>query len=217
MRKVVLVLFVLLSWFCKGQEYDFQQLCMDCVEQNGFYCGDDPANWTQYAPMGCVQNDWINDGWVDCIDAGDEGDDVVPTSPEACAPPMEECDTVYVEIPVIEYEYIYETDTVIEIETVIETEYIYNTDTVYADVLDTMFIDVIEYVEIFVIDTIIDYIEVIQTEYIDCETGMPCNSSMQEILEKSENDGRMYNILGQPIRRPESIYIHDGKIKYIMN
>ena len=101
----------------------------------------------------------------------------------------------------------------------------------YEDVLDTLFIDVIEYVdvvvydtiieteyvEIFVIDTVIDYIEVIQTEYIDCETGMPCNSSMQEILEKSENDGRMYNILGQPIRRPESIYIHDGKIKYIMN
>jgi len=225
MRKVVLVLFVLLSWFCKGQEYDFQQLCMDCVEQNGFFCGDDPSNWTQYSPNGCVPNGqgglfYLNDGWQDCVDGSDE-EDAVPTPPEVCAPPMEECDTVYVEIPVIEYEYIYETDTVVEIETVIETvietEYIYVTDTVYADVLDTMFIDVIEYVEIFVIDTIIDYIEVIQTEYIDCETGMPCNSSMQEILEKSENDGRMYNILGQPIRRPESIYIHDGKIKYIMN
>ena len=42
-----------------------QSLCEQCVEQNGFYCGDDPANWTQYAPMGCVQNSWINDEWED--------------------------------------------------------------------------------------------------------------------------------------------------------
>jgi hypothetical protein len=94
-----------------------------------------------------------------------------------------------VEVPVIEY-----VDTVIY-ETITETEY----------------------VEIFVVDTVIDYIEIIQTEYVDCETGMPCNFNIPEILEKSENDGRMYNILGQPIRRPESVYIHDGKIKYMQN
>ena len=271
MKKLFIILFAFVGSFAYSQDYDFQQLCIDCAEANGFYWGDDPANWTQYAPMGCVQTSWINDGWVDCIDATDEGDDVVPTTLDDCAPPVEECDTIYVEIPVIEYEYIteyiYETDTIIEevevpfyiYETIIQLdtinqteyitqivvdtfevevmvpEYIYVTDTVYVyeDVLDTLFVDVIEYVEvvtydtiieteteyveIFVIDTIIDYIEVIQTEYIDCDTGMPCNSSMQEILDKSKNDGRMYNILGQPIRRPESIYIQDGKIKYILN
>jgi len=214
MRKSIFILFVLLSWLCKGQGYDFQQLCLDCVAQGGFYCGDDESNWTQYAPMGCVQAGWINDSWEDCVDASDENG-AVPTSPEACAPPVEECDTIYVEIPIIQYEYIYETDTIIEFETVIETEYVYITDTVtvYEDVLDTMFVDVIEYVEIFVTDTIVEF----ETEYLDCETGMPCNTSIPETLEKSENDGRMYNILGQPIRRPESIYIHDGKIKYMMN
>ena len=212
--KKLFILFVFIGSFVNAQGYDFQELCLACAEAGGFYCGDDPANWTQYAPMGCVQAGWINDSWEDCVDASDENG-AVPTSPEDCAPPPQECDTVYVEIPVIEYEYIYETDTIIEVETVIETEYVYITDTVtvYEDVLDTMFIDVIEYVEIFVIDTIIEF----ETEYLDCETGMPCNTSIPEILEKSENDGRMYNILGQPIRRPESIYIHDGKVKYIMN
>ena len=258
MRKVVFVLFILLSWFCKGQDYDFQELCLECAASGGFFCGDDPANWTQYSPDGCVIPQWINDNYIDCVDASDE-DGAVPTSPLDCAPPPLDCDTIFIDIPIIEYIYeidtvevpffIYETefvfDTIVETEYItqividtfeVETlvpEYIYVTDTVYVyeDVLDTLFIDVIEYVdvvvydtiieteyvEIFVIDTIIDYIEVIQTEYIDCDTGMPCNSSMQEILEKSENDGRMYNILGQPIRRPESIYIQDGKIKYIMN
>jgi hypothetical protein len=214
MRKSIFILFVLLSWFCKGQGYDFQQLCLDCATQGGYYCGDDPANWTQYAPDGCVQTAWLNDSWEDCVDAGDENG-AVPTTPLDCAPDEIPCDTIFVDIPVIEYEYIYETDTIIQIETVIEVEYTYITDTVtvYEDVLDTMFIDVIEYVEIFVIDTIVEF----ETEYLDCETGMPCNTSIPEILEKSENDGRMYNILGQPIQRPESIYIHDGKLKYILN
>tara|TARA_R100000808_G_C2130771_1_gene140023 strand:+ start:739 stop:1524 length:786 start_codon:yes stop_codon:yes gene_type:complete len=261
MRKVLFVLLALLSFVLKGQDYDFQQLCMDCVEVEGYYCGDDPSNWTQYSPNGCVINSWLNDGWVDCVDAGDENG-AVPTSPEECAPPPPECDTVYVEIPVIEYVDVFITDTIevevpfyiyetiIQLDTIIETEYItqivvdtfevevmvpeyvYVTDTLWMEgALDTLFIDVIEevevtiydtiveteYIEIFVVDTVIDYIEVIQTEYIDCDTGMPCNSSIQEILEKSENDGLMYNILGQPIRRPESIYIQDGKIKYIMN
>ena len=261
MRKVLFVLLALLSFVLKGQDYDFQQLCMDCVEVEGYYCGDDPSNWTRYSPNGCVINSWLNDGWVDCVDAGDENG-AVPTSPEECAPPPPECDTVYVEIPVIEYVDVFITDTIevevpfyiyetiIQLDTIIETEYItqivvdtfevevmvpeyvYVTDTLWMEgALDTLFIDVIEevevtiydtiveteYIEIFVVDTVIDYIEVIQTEYIDCDTGMPCNSSIQEILEKSENDGLMYNILGQPIRRPESIYIQDGKIKYIMN
>ena len=244
MKKYIVVLFMLLSWCLKSQDYDFQELCIACSEQEGFYCGDDPANWTQYAPDGCVQNSWLNDGWEDCVDAGDENG-AVPTSPLDCAPPIPECDTVYVnvEVPFYIYETIIQLDTIVETEyitnIVIDTfevevmvpEYVYVTDTVYADVLDTMYIDVIEYIEVvvfdtiteveyvefFVTDTVIEYIEVIETEYIDCETGMPCNSSIGEILEKSENDGLMYNILGQPIRRPQSVYIQDGKIKYIMN
>tara|TARA_R110001583_G_scaffold109576_2_gene258382 strand:- start:2993 stop:3625 length:633 start_codon:yes stop_codon:yes gene_type:complete len=208
-------------------------MCVACAESNGYYCGDDPANWTQYAPLGCVQEAWLNDGWEDCVDAEDENG-AVPTTIEECAPEEVPCDTVYVDIPVIEYEYITEYDTIVEYETIIETqyitqividtlevevfvpEYIYVTDTVYADVLDTMYIDVIEYVEVIVYDTIVEveYVEFIVTEYIDCNSGLPCNSGIEEILDKSNQTGLMYNILGQPIKRPESIYIEDGKIKY---
>ena len=271
MKKLFIILFAFVGSFVNAQDYDFQELCIACAEQNGYYCGDDPANWTQYAPNGCVPNGqgglfYLNDGWEDCVDASDENG-AVPTPIEECAPPAEECDTVYVEIPVIEYEYIYETDTIIEevevpfyiyetiieFDTIVETEYItqivvdtvieevevfvpeyiYVTDTVYADILDTMYIDVIEYVEvvvydtiveieteyveIFVVDTVVEYIEVINTEYIDCDSGLPCNSGMEEILDKSNQTGLMYNLLGQPIKRPESIYIEDGKIKYILN
>ena len=176
MKKYIIILFVLISWFAKGQDYE--QLCLDCAEQNGFYCGDDPANWTQYAPMGCVQNSWINDGWEDCIDAGDENG-AVPTSVEDCAPPELECDTVYVEIPVIEYEYI--------------TEYIYEVDTVYVDIINWF------------------------PEYVDCETMLPCSIGMQEVLKKSINTGLIYNLQGQNIRKPEGIYIEEGKIKYKIN
>ena len=208
MKKLISIV-ILFSSYAFSQGYDFQQLCLDCAEQNGFYCGDDPSNWTQYSPNGCVPNGegglfYLNDGWDDCVDASDE-QDAEPTSPDECAPPEEECDTVYVEIPVIEYEYIYETDTIIEYETVIQTEYIYVTDTVYADVLDTMFIDVIEYVEIVV------------EEYVDCETGLPCNTGMQEVLDKSLNTGLMYNLQGQIIRKPEDIYIEGGKVKFKIN
>lgn len=310
MKKLLIILFVFISSFSFSQGYDFQAICLACAEAEGYYCGDDPANWTQYAPNGCVQTSWLNDGWEDCIDASDENG-AVPTTPEDCAPPVEPCDTVYVDIPVIEYitEYIYEIDTIVEevevpffvyetiiqFDTIVETEYITNividtiidlqldtiynteyitqivvdtvieevevlvpeyiyvTDTVYAEVLDTMFIDVIEYVdvvvydtiveteieyveffvtdtiiqydtiinteyiEIIVVDTIIEYVEIINTEYIDCDSGLPCNSGMEEILDKSNQTGLMYNMLGQPIKRPESIYIEDGKIKYILN
>ena len=46
--------------------------CEACVVNGGFYCGDDPANWTSYAPEGCVPDYYINDGWEDCVDASDE-------------------------------------------------------------------------------------------------------------------------------------------------
>jgi hypothetical protein len=180
-----------------------------------------------------VINGWLNDGWEDCVDATDENG-AVPTTDEECGPPEPNgCDTVYVEVPVVEY--IYETDTleipfyvyetIIQFDTIIETEfitnividtivdvlfdtiynteyitqividtvveeievlvpeYIYVTDTIYAEVLDTMFIDVveevevivydtiveteIEYVEFFVTDTIVEYDTIVNTEYIE--------------------------------------------------
>tara|TARA_R100000655_G_scaffold105330_1_gene153434 strand:- start:4342 stop:5157 length:816 start_codon:yes stop_codon:yes gene_type:complete len=270
MKKLLIILFAFTGSFINAQGYDFQQLCVDCANADGYYCGDDPANWTQYAPMGCVQNSWINDEWEDCVDASDENG-AVPTTLEDCAPPVEECDTVYVEIPVIEYEYIYETDTIteteyitdtvevevpfyiyetiIQLDTIIQTEYItqivvdtfevevmvpeyiYVTDTLWMDgALDTMYVDVIEYVEvividtvveteyveIFVVDTVVEYIEVINTEYVDCDTGMPCNSGMEEIINKSIDTGLLYDLTGRVIRKPEGIYIEGGKIKYLL-
>ena len=256
MKKYIIILFAFIGSFANAQEYDFQELCLACAEAEGYYCGDDPANWTQYAPMGCVQNSWLNDGWVDCIDAGDENG-AVPTSPEDCAPPPPPpCDTVYVDIPVIEIVtveievpfYIYETviqfDTIVETEYItnividtfeIETfvpEYIYITDTVfvYEDVLDTLYIDVIEYVdvivydtivetqteyiEIFVVDTVVEYIEVVNTEYIDCDSGLPCNSGIQELIDKSLQNSVIYNLQGQAILTREGLYIENGKIYY---
>jgi len=247
MKRILSILFFISS-FAFGQ-YDFQQLCLQCAESGGFYCGDDPANWTQYAPDGCVQASWINDGWEDCVDATDENE-AVPTSPLDCIPPPPECDTVYVtdfqidtlEIPFYIYETIIQLDTIIETEYItqividtveIETlvpEYIYITDTVtvYEDVLDTLYVDVIEevevivfdtiieteYVEFFITDTVVEYQDVIITEYIDCATGLPCNSGIEEVIDKSMQSNLIYNIYGQVIRKPEGIYIENGKIKY---
>jgi len=292
--KKLLGLFLFLSSFAFSQT-----LCEQCAEAEGYFCGDDPVNWTQYAPDGCVQNSWLNDGWEDCVDATDENG-AVPTTIEDCAIYGEECDTTYIEIPVVEY--IYETDTlevpfyvyetIIQFDTIIETEfitnividtivdvqfdtiynteyitqividtiieevevlvpeYIYVTDTVYAEVLDTMFIDVIEevevivydtiveteieyveffvtdtiveydtivnteYIEVVVIDSIIEYIEIINTEYIDCDTGMPCGSSIQEIVDKSSENSVIYNLQGQAVKVREGLYIENGKIYY---
>ena len=241
MKKYIIILFAFIGSFASAQDYDFQDLCIACAEQQGFYCGDDPANWTQYSPEGCVPNGeggmfYLNDGWEDCADGSDEAE-AVPTPIESCGPiGPPPCDTVYVDVPVIEY--IYETDTIVEYETIIETEYVYNividtvevevfvpeyiyvTDTVYAEVLDTMFIDVIEYVDVIIYDTVveIEYVEFIEyvTEYVDCYTNLPCNSSIQEAIDKSLENSVIYNIMGQPIKQPESIYIQGGKIKYLL-
>ena len=225
MKKYIIILFAFVSSFAYSQ-YDFQQLCLNCAEQNGFYCGDDPANWTQYSPEGCVPNNWLNDGWEDCVDASDENE-AVPTAPGDCAPPPPPpCDTVYVTEyetifdTIVNTEYIYEiiVDTV-EVE-VFVPEYIYMIDTVYVyeDILDTLFVDVIEYVDVTVYDTIveIEYIEFIEyiTEYIDCETGLPCNSNIPELLNKSSENSVIYNINGQAIREPNGLYIQNGKVKF---
>jgi len=180
--KKILLLFVFISSFVNAQ-FDYQQLCLNCAEQNGFYCGDDPANWTQYSPNGCVPNGYqglfyLNDGWEDCVDGSDE-DNAVPTVATDCAPPPPPpCDTVYVDVPVYIYETIFQTDTLYQTEyitqilfdTIVEIEYetifeeIFVTDTLWMEgALDTMYIDVIEYVDVFIFDTIVE----IETEYIE--------------------------------------------------
>ena len=144
-----------------------QNLCEQCVEQNGFYCGDDPTNWTQYAPDGCVPNGfndlfYLNDGWEDCVDASDE-EDAVPTTLADCQSYVEPCDTVYV------------------------------------NVVDTVYVDV--------------FIEV--PEYVDCDTGLPCGQiGIQEVIEKSQGNNNIYNLQGKKIRKPESVYIQNGIIKF---
>jgi len=178
MKKLLLLLFI--SSFSFAQDYDFQALCIACAEANGFYCGDDVSNWTQYSPDGCVQTSWINDTWLDCVDGSDEGSDVVSTTLAECAPPAPECDTIYVEVLVIQ------TDTIIQT----------------------------EYITEYLTDTIVEFQEIIITDYIDCTTGLPCNSGMQEVLDKSKNTGLLYDLNGRTIKRAEGIYIENGLIKY---
>ena len=169
--------------------YAFSQTnCELCVETGGFYCGDDESNWTQYSPLGCVPNglgglQYLNDGWDDCVNGADEAN-AVPTTLADCGIYVESCDTVFVEIPVIEI--ITQIDTIVE--TIIETEYL--------------------------TDTIVQFQEIIITEYVDCATGLPCNSGMQEVLDKSKNTGLLYDLNGRTIIRPEGIYIENGLIKY---
>ena len=91
-------------------------------------------------------------------------------------------------VDVIEYVDVVVYDTIVEIET--------------------------EYIEIFVIDTVTEYVEVINTEYIDCDSGLPCNSSIMEIVDKSVGNSVIYNIKGQAIQVREGLYIENGKIYY---
>ena len=202
MKKYIIILFAFIGSFANAQGYDFQQLCLDCAAQNGFYCGDDPANWTQYSPMGCVPNGegglfYLNDGWEDCADGSDEAE-AVPTTPQDCAPPPQECDTVFIEIPFIEW--IYDTivqieyETIVEYDTIVEVEYIYET------------IVEIEY----------EYITEYITEYLDCDTGLPCGVGMEEVIDKSISTGLIYNLKGEAIKNREGIFIENGKVKYLL-
>jgi len=249
MKKYIIILFTFIGSFANAQ-LDFQVLCLECAAQNGFYCGDDPSNWTQYSPNGCVPNGqgglfYLNDGWLDCVDGSDEDNAVATTLLDCAPPPPPPCDTVYVDVPVYIYETIFQTDTIynteyitqIVFDTIVEIEYetifeeIFVTDTLYMEgALDTMFIDVIEYVDVFVFDTIVEieteyieffttdtiveYVEIINTEYLDCDTGLPCTSNIQEIIDQSKKENKFYNLLGQVIKEPNGIYIEDGQIKY---
>jgi len=158
MKKLILLFVFICS-------YGFSQTnCELCVEQNGFYCGDDEANWTVYSPLGCVPNGlnnllYLNDGWLDCVDGSDENG-AVPTTLEDCAVfDYVPCDTVYVEVPII----------------------------------DTLYV----------------------TEYIDCISGLPCgNTGILELLQKTKNNNKIYNLNGKEIYRRENLYIEDGKINF---
>jgi len=180
MKKYIIILFAFISSFAFAQDYE--QLCLDCAEQNGFYCGDDPANWTQYSPNGCVPNGegnlfYLNDGWEDCVDASDENG-AVPTTVADCSVYAEPCDTVFVNV--IEYETIFDT--------IYETEY----------VIDTFYVDIINWFP----------------EYVDCVTMLPCNTAIIEIIDKSKENGVIYNLQGQAILVREGLYIENGKIYY---
>ena len=196
MKKLITFLFVVMSLGLYAQN-DLPNNCLDCAIAEGIYCGDDPSNWTVYSPNGCVPSFYINDGYADCVDASDEGDGAVATTIEECPEPIiEECDTVYVEVPIIEYIYetLYDT-TYVEVPVV---EYIYET------IFDT--IVEIEYIEVVITELI--------TEYIDCDSGLPCTSGIEEILNKSTTDNRLFNLQGQIIREPKGVYIEGGKVKY---
>ena len=101
--------------------YGFSQTnCELCVEQNGFYCGDDESNWTQYSPNGCVPNGfnnlfYLNDGWLDCVDGSDENESV-PTTIAECDSYNSGCDTIYVDVFVTDTIFINTIDTITNIE-----------------------------------------------------------------------------------------------------
>ena len=73
---------------------------------------------------------------------------------------------------------------------------------------------IVEYETIVEYDTIIEvqYEEII--EYVDCDTGLPCNTSIMEIVDKSKGNSVIYNIKGQAILTREGLYIENGKIYY---
>jgi len=129
-----------------------------------------------------------------------------------CAPPA--CDTVYVDVEVIEYLtdtlyidvewvttdtlYITEVDTLIEYvqlppDTVQVIDYIYLTDTVYIEtivyeyIIDTTYVDVVVDNYVYVTDTLTLTEYVFSTEYIDCYTGLPCEDGGGGINDCDDN------------------------------
>tara|TARA_R110000851_G_scaffold9800_8_gene36203 strand:- start:2044 stop:2724 length:681 start_codon:yes stop_codon:yes gene_type:complete len=96
-----------------------------------------------------------------------------------CALPA--CDTVYVDVEVVEYltdtiiEYVdvewitIDTLYITELDTLIEFEYIYLTDTMYVETV------VYEYIYVYNTDTITEFVA--ESIYIDCDTGEQCNQT----------------------------------------
>ena len=118
-------------------------------------------------------------------------------------------DTITIEVPIVEY------DTIIEIQ-YLDTLYVDNfiidtiVETEYVDIFDTIIQT--EYITDTIFET--EYVDVIITEYIDCDTGLPCSTAIDVLIDKSKTDGKIYNLLGQEINRREGIYIEGGEVKY---
>ena len=89
-----LILFLIISSITVSSQTQcpVESLCETCIEEGGFYCGDNPENWTSYSPDGCVPHYYLNDGWHDCQDGSDE-DGAVPTS--ACLNPECSLDFIF--------------------------------------------------------------------------------------------------------------------------
>ena len=68
----VYISFICSLFLINSTSYSQEHFCEICVELGGFYCGDDPSNWTSYSPNGCVPDYYINDGYDDCLDGSDE-------------------------------------------------------------------------------------------------------------------------------------------------
>ena len=49
---------------------------------------------------------------------------------------------------------------------------------------------------------------------VSSDTGLACETGISEILDKSNTDGKIYNLLGQEINRRKGIYIEGGEVKY---
>jgi hypothetical protein len=56
---------------------------------------------------------------------------------------------------------------------------------------------------------------IVQIQYQDIIISSIPN--IQEILDESSGNDKVYNLNGKIIRRPKGIYIENGKIKYINN
>lgn len=90
------------------------------------------------------------------------------------------CDTIYIDVEVIEYltDTITLVETIILVDTITITEYVTDTLIEYVDVIlvDTIYndVEVIVTEYIYQLDTITEFYTI--TEYIDCETGLPCDN-----------------------------------------
>ena len=49
---------------------------------------------------------------------------------------------------------------------------------------------------------------------MDCDTGLPCSISIEELIDKSKRNSVIYNINGQAIRERQGLYIENGKLYY---
>ncbi|MEC7653659.1 MAG: Kazal-type serine protease inhibitor domain-containing protein, partial [Bacteroidota bacterium] len=89
-----LILFLIISTTTVSSQTQcpVEDLCESCIEEGGFYCGDNPENWTNYSPHGCVPHYYLNDGWHDCQDGSDE-DGAVPTSECISSEDLTLCET----------------------------------------------------------------------------------------------------------------------------